>query len=466
MGQISLKEKIGYGFGDMASSMFWKLFGIYLLFFYTDVMGLPAAAVGTLLLITRIWDTLLDPVIGMIADRTQSRFGKFRPYLLYLAIPFGIMGIVTFTVPDLGSQQQLLIYVYGTYSLMMLVYSFINVPYAALLGVISEDPKERNILASFRMGFAFAGSFVALALIEPLISYRGGSTQLSMPQNATAWQWAVGVIAILCVILFLFCFAWVKERVQPIRHTSTTFKTDLRDLLSNRPWVILVVAGIAVLIFNSIRDGAAMYYFRYYIHENEAIQLGRFAINFSTLYLVIGQIANLIGVMMAFPLANKYGKKRCFSIAMGIASILSILFFWMGQYDIVLIFLLQFMISCCAGTVFPLLWSMYADIADYSEWKTGRRATGLIFSSSSMSQKMGWTIGSALTAWLLAAFGFQANQVQEELAQTGIRLMLSWLPAIGSVTALIMIYFYPLSDAEMIRIGTILKEQRRTENAS
>jgi GPH family glycoside/pentoside/hexuronide:cation symporter len=460
MGKISLRERIGYGFGDMASSMFWKLFGIYLLFFYTDVMGLPAATVGTLFLITRIWDTLLDPVIGMIADRTTSKWGKFRPYLLYLAVPFGIMGLITFSVPGPGSSISLLLYIYITYSLMMLVYSFINVPYAALLGVISDDPKERNILASFRMGFAFAGSFIALALIEPLISFKGGSTRMAMPENATAWQWAVGVIACLCVLLFFLCFAWVKERVQPVRQQSASLKTDLRDLIRNKPWYILVAAGMAVLIFNSIRDGAAMYYFRYYIQKNEAVQLGTIAINFSTLYLVVGQVANLIGVMLAFPLANRIGKKACFSLAMGIASVLSVLFYWLGQGDIELIFVLQLLISCCAGTVFPLLWSMYADIADYSEWKTGRRATGLIFSSSSMSQKMGWTFGSALTAWLLAAFGFQANQVQGELAQTGIRLMLSWLPAVGAVIALVMIYFYPLTDAQMNKIGKTLKERR------
>lgn len=455
--KISLKEKVGYGFGDMASSMFWKLFGMYLLFFYTDVMGIAAAAVGTMFLITRIWDTFFDPVVGTLSDRTHSRQGKFRPYILYMALPFGIMGVLTFTTPGYSDTGKL-IYAYITYSVMMMIYSLINVPYASLLGVISADGKERNTLASFRMAFAFGGSLIALALIEPLVNFfsKAGDT----PNLQRGWQLGVAVIALICVILFLLCFAWVKERVQSIPEEPSSLKSDLQDLWKNRPWWILLGAGIAALIFNSIRDGATLYYFKYYIQNIEAFKLGSMSITYSTLYLVLGQGANIIGVILASPVGNKIGKKNTYLGAMLIASVLSILFYWLGKEQLTLIFVFQFLISICAGIIFPLLWSMYADIADYSEWKTGRRATGLIFSSSSMSQKFGWTIGSALTGWLLGAFGFKANEVQAHAVQNGILLMLSFLPAIGSILSILFIAIYPLSEE---RIATISKEleQRR-----
>lgn len=457
--RINLREKIGYGFGDMASSMFWKLFGTYLLFFYTDVFGIAAAAVGTMFLITRIWDTFFDPVVGVIADRTKSKWGKFRPYLLYVAVPFGIIGVLTFTVPSFSGTGMLL-YAYITYSIMMMIYSLINVPYASLLGVISADPKQRNTFASFRMAFAFAGSLIALALIEPLVTIfskkAGGIINLK-----SGWQLAVMVIAAICVLLFILCFSWVKERVQPLKDERSSLKSDVRDLFKNRPWWILLGAGVAALIFNSIRDGATLYYFKYVIQNTEAFKISATVITWSTLYLIVGQGANIIGVILASPVANRIGKKNTFLWAMGTATLLSIIFYWLNAEQIILIFLFQFFISICAGIIFPLLWSMYADIVDYSEWKTGRRATGLIFSSSSMSQKLGWTIGGALTGWLLGAFGFKANVLQGTEVQTGIRLMLSFLPAAGALLSVLFIAWYPLSEKRVIEITGDLQEKRR-----
>lgn len=452
--QITLKEKIGYGFGDMASSMFWKLFGMYLLFFYTDVMGIAAAAVGTMFLVTRIWDTLFDPVVGIMTDRTATRYGKFRPYLLYMALPFGLIGLLTFTAPDFSANGKL-IYAYVTYSVMMMVYSLINVPYASLLGVISPDSKVRNTLASFRMAFAFAGSLIALAMLEPLVAYFSKTNSVQR-----GWQLSVGIIAIICTGLFLLCFAWVKERVKPVQEKPASLKQDFRDLCQNRPWWILLGAGIAALIFNSIRDGATLYYFRYYVTDTGAFTIGGLPFTWSTLYLVTGQAANIIGVVLASPVANRFGKKRTYLGAMLIAAILSILFYGLGNRQLGLIFTFQLLISICAGIIFPLLWSMYADIADYSEWKTGRRATGLIFSSSSMSQKFGWTIGGALTGWLLGAFGFQANAVQGAVAQAGIVSMMSLLPAVGAGLSVMFIAMYPLSEVRVSDITAELAERR------
>ena len=455
---IALKEKIGYGFGDMASSMFWKLFGSYLMIFYTDVFGLSAAVVGTMFLVTRIWDSGFDPLVGIIADRTHSRWGKFRPYLLFLAIPFALIGILTFITPDFNDMGKL-IYAYITYSLMMMVYSAINVPYASLLGVMSSEPKERNTLSTYRMAFAYVGSFIALLLFMPMTNWfsEGHSEQYG-------WMMSVVVIGIICTALFYGCFAWTRERVKPIGTKQSSLKTDLKDLLGNRPWWILLGAGVAALVFNSIRDGATVYYFKYFIVEEDYQTVSMFGFSFvlSGLYLAVGQAANIVGVVLAAPVSNRLGKNKTYMGAMVIATIFSIFFYWLDKGDLLWIFILQVIISICAGSVFPLLWSMYADCADYSELKTGNRATGLIFSSSSMSQKFGWAIGSALTGWLLAYFGFRANEVQSVEAIHGIKLFLSWLPAVGTTLSIIFISLYPLSERRMKEITDELEQKRKS----
>lgn len=458
---IKLTEKIGYGFGDMASSMFWKLFGAYLMIFYTDVFGLPAAVVGTMFLITRIWDSAFDPIVGVVADRTHSRWGKFRPYLLWLAVPFGIIGVLTFVTPD-WSPIGKLVYAYVTYSLMMMIYSAINVPYASLLGVMSPNPKERNILSTYRMTFAYIGSFIALLLFMPLVNFFSGNSK-DLGDQQTGWTMAVVVIAILCIILFFGCFAWTKERVKPIKEAQNPLKEDLKDLFKNKPWWILLGAGVAALVFNSIRDGATVYYFKYFVVEEDYATVSFFGMSFvlSGLYLALGQAANIIGVIAAAPVSNRIGKRNTYMWAMIIATVLSVIFYWFDKEDLIWMFVFQALISICAGSIFPLLWSMYADCADYSELKTGNRATGLIFSSSSMSQKFGWAIGTAITGWLLGFFGFQANAVQSEEAISGIKMFLSFLPAVGTILSVVFISMYPLTEKKMKDITTELECKRQ-----
>lgn len=458
---IKLTEKIGYGFGDMASSMFWKLFGAYLMIFYTDVFGLPAAVVGTMFLITRIWDSAFDPIVGVVADRTHSRWGKFRPYLLWLAVPFGIIGVLTFVTPD-WSPIGKLVYAYVTYSLMMMIYSAINVPYASLLGVMSPNPKEHNTLSTYRMTFAYIGSFIALLLFMPLVNFFSGNSK-DLGDQQTGWTMAVVVIAILCIILFFGCFAWTKERVKPIKEAQNPLKEDLKDLFKNKPWWILLGAGVAALVFNSIRDGATVYYFKYFVVEEDYATVSFFGMSFvlSGLYLALGQAANIIGVIAAAPVSNRIGKRNTYMWAMIIATVLSVIFYWFDKEDLIWMFVFQALISICAGSIFPLLWSMYADCADYSELKTGNRATGLIFSSSSMSQKFGWAIGTAITGWLLGFFGFQANAVQSEEAISGIKMFLSFLPAVGTILSVVFISMYPLTEKKMKDITTELECKRQ-----
>lgn len=462
--KLTIKEKIGYGFGDFASSMFWKIFSVYLLYYYTDVFGISAAVVGTMFLITRIWDTALDPIIGILADRTNTKWGKFRPYLLWVSVPFGIVGILTFTCPEL-SQTGKIIYAYATYTLMMMVYSAINVPYASLMGVMTANIKERTSLSTSRFICAFAGSILVLATAEPLVGFFS-KTKTGLADIQKGWQFTMIVFAVIAIIFFYFTFAWTKERISPPKEQKTSLKEDLKNLATNKPWFILLGAGVSTLIFNSLRDGSAIYYFKYYFHNQEAFQLpfANIAINYSSLYLVLGQAASIVGVIIAKPVSDLIGKKKTFMYAMIIATLLSCIFYFFKEDDVFLIFTFQFLISICAGSIFPLLWSMYADIADYSEWKTGRRATGLIFSSSSMSQKLGWTLGGALTGWMLSMYGFEANVVQSVTTQTGLKIMMSFIPAVGALLSAIFIIFYKLNDSFMINVSNELATRRENSN--
>lgn len=468
--EIKLKEKIGYGLGDAASSMFWKIFGMYALFFYTDVMGITAAAAGTMFLIARVWDSFFDLFVGVMADRTRTRWGRYRPYLLWFAIPFAVMGAITFYAPDFGSSGKL-VYAYITYSLMMIVYSLINVPYASLLGVMSSDSQQRNILSSYRMSFAFIGSFITFMLLQPLVdgfakAFDSESVAklqtLGISTAPIGWTLAVGSIGILCAILFSFCFRWTKERVGSIENTEKgTVKEDLKSLFKNAPWWILVATGLAALLFNAVRDGVAIYYFRDYVRVDYRMAVTGW--DMTTIYFLVGQAANLVGVILAPTLSGKYGKKRTYMIAVALAAIFSVFFFFIPN-QIGWILFMQTIISVCAGYVLPLLWSMFSDIVDYHELKTNRRTSGLIFSSSSMSQKLGWAFGSALTGWVLFMFKYNPELAQQTTETIfGQRLMISLLPAACCVLAFIGMYFYPLSESRVKEIGEELERRRQAQ---
>jgi GPH family glycoside/pentoside/hexuronide:cation symporter len=585
--KISLKEKIGYGFGDAASSMFWKLFGMYIMFFYTDIYGIPAAIVGTMFLITRVGDAVIDPFIGIMADRTETRWGKFRPYLLWMAIPFGIIGVLTFTTPNMGMTGKI-IYAYATYSLMMIIYSMINVPYASLMGVMTSDGKERTTLATFRFIFAFGGSFLVLALFQPLfdgfgtktvsnysepklvhltdstqasaanlyvwngqitselkdkpvdsllfvsakiitkskdafkigvlntttnqyswVNFAAGKDTLGLLRDGstsnvliklssivpketltnpgifkvvyssekdsdvkftkvaikqidykTGFQYAVMVIAIMAVIFFLLTFSWTRERVKPITE-KTKLKDDLKDLTKNMPWFILLGASVSTIFFNTIRDGAAVYYFLYYFKGESSIEItSTTALTISTIYLLLGQAANIVGVVLAKPVSDRIGKKNTFLVAMLFATILSVIFYFVNKSNLYAILGFQFLISINAGIIFPLVWSMYADTADYSEWKNKRRATGLVFSAASMSQKFGASLGIAAVGWIMAMYHYIPNIEQTISTQNGFRMMLSLFPAFGALLAAIFMFIYPLNEKKMKKIATDLAVER------
>ncbi|MBN2805926.1 MAG: MFS transporter, partial [Prolixibacteraceae bacterium] len=317
---------------------------------------------------------------------------------------------------------------------------------------------ERTSFASFRMLFAFGGSILVVLIYQPLVDiFKKGFAE------TTAYQLTMVVIGLMAMVFFLLTFLWTRERISPPKAQQNNLKDDVKNLMKNIPWFILLGAGVMTLIFNSVRDGVALYYFKYYIVDDAAIALSKMTFTFSTLYLVLGQIFNLLGVASAKYVSSKLGKRKTFMFAMIAAAVLSVFFYFCTKELLVFVYVLQALISFCAGIIFPLLWSMYADSADWSEWKTGRRATGLVFSASSMTQKLGWTLGGSITLYLLAFYGFKANVDQSAETIQGLKIMLSIVPAIGALLSGFFMYFYPLDKHMMLQIEQELDERRRAE---
>lgn len=461
-----LKEKIGYGFGDMASSMFWKIFSYYLPFFYSNVFGLSLIDAGVLVLVTRIWDAVSDPMMGVVSDRTSTRWGKYRPYLLWVAIPFSVCGILLFTTPD-WSYGAKLIWAYVTYILMMSVYTGINVPYGAMLGVMSDDPKEKTVFSSFRMFFAYGGSFIALASWEPLCNFFGRGMGMDLQHS---WQFAMITVGVACTVLFLLCFKLTREQITT-RSTVSVGK-DFCSLLSNRPWWLLIGAALSFNLFNTVRGATVVYFFADVIGFDANIYIFSLAILFySGLFLSIGEIANMVGVALTVPIAARLGKKTTFMAVNALLAVLSVAFFFVPvtQSGYWIMLLLQVVISMLTGIMSPLIWSMYADVSDYAELRHHTASTGLIFSSSSMAQKFGGAIGGAAVLWLLGACGYvartadQASAVIEQPAGaiTCLWMLMTFIPAAVAVLAMAVAYFYPLTTSVMDDIVTRLKAQRR-----
>ena len=459
----TLKEKIGYGFGDMASSMFWKIFSAYLPLFYAMVFRLDLEVTAVLMLVTRIWDAVSDPMMGIISDRTSTRWGKYRPYLLWIAVPFAISGVLLFTKPNFGETGNT-VWAFVTYILMMTVYTAINVPYGSMLGVMTEDSDEKTVFSSFRMFFAYGGSFIVLAFWEPLCNFFAGTTG-ELTHNPDAWQYAMMVVGVICVILFVLTFAMTKERVKTTPKT-TSVKADLGSLLHNSPWWILLGGVLFFNFFNAIRYSVIPFYFATLIAKDAALSI--FSVDFlfyAGIFLAVGEVANMIGVAVATPITFKLGKKGTFLWSLFALIALCIAFYYVptsgsGAYWTLMV--LQILVCILTGIVSPLVWSMYADISDYAELKFKTASTGLIFSSSSMAQKFGGAFGASAVMWILAAFGFNTEEgaVQTADAVEGIRLLMSWIPAAVAAISAIFVFIYPLTTKRMREINAELKKIR------
>ncbi len=458
MGKIrtSFGEKVGYGFGDMSSSMFWKIFSYYLPFFYSNIFGLTLDQVALLLVVTRIWDAVSDPMMGVLADRTSTKWGKYRPYLLLMAVPFALSGIFLFSTPA-ATPTVKLVWAYLTYIMMMTAYTGINVPYGAMLGVMTDDSDTKTVLSSYRMFFAYGGSFLALFCWEPLCKVLGGY------DSPDGWQNTMIVIAAFCLILFLLCFRMTKEKLHTVSKVSVG--SDLKSLLKNAPWWILIGAALCSNLFNTVRGSTVAYFFNDVIGQNVHLNLGPLSFLFyAGLFLSIGEVCNMLGVALAVPLSEKLGKKTTYMLSFAALIVFSAIFFYIpaSQSGYLWMIVLQVVISIFTGVISPLVWSMYADVSDFAENRDGTASTGLIFSSASMAQKFGGAFGGFAVMWLLNAFGYNTAQgaVQTPEAIKGLWLLMSWIPAAVAALAVVVVFFYPLTRKRMEAIQTELAAKR------
>jgi GPH family glycoside/pentoside/hexuronide:cation symporter len=423
--------------------------GFWLLFFYTDVYGISAAAAGVIMLIARFWDMAIDPVIGIVSDRTNTRWGKFRPYILFGAVPYAILAILTFTTPNFGETGKI-IYAGTTYVLLMTAYAAINLPYSALGAVMTNDSYERAGLNTYRFIAGFAGQFIVTGLALTLSEFFGKG------DKAQGFQSTLLLFAILSLVFFFLTFKFTKERVAPSKAQDSSISRDFGSLIRNRAWLILAVVGIVSFIMFAIQNAAVAYYFKYYIGNENNVQW----------FNVIGTVALIVALPLSKPLAKRFGNRNVFMGSSLISGLFFILIYIAGPEDLVSIYVFNIIAKMAYAPAVPLLWTMIADAADYGEWKSGRRATGLYFSAAVFAQKAGWGVGAAIAGWVLAMSGFVANAVQTPVAITGIKLLVSIIPGILYMSCAIFMRFYNI-DAKTTEIMKVELEARRsqTENS-
>ncbi len=451
--RLTVKEKLGYGLGDTASHFVWDMVGFWILIFYTDTFGISAAAAGTIMFIARIWDMASDPLMGVISDRTRTRWGKFRPYLLWMAVPYGVLAVLTFSTPDLGPTGKV-VYAAVTYLLLMTAYTAINLPYSALGAVMTADSMERTSLNTYRFICGFGGQLIVTGLALTLAGYFGGG------DDAKGYRLTVTLFAVIAVVLFLVAFRSTRERIQPPPSQRDSLKQDFRVLLRNRPWVILAIVGVVSFVMFALQNLSLAFYFKYYIGREKGVEL----------FNVVGAVALIAALPLAKPLAKRFGKKNVFIGSSLLSGTFFCLLYLPGADSLGWVYALNVLGKMAYAPAVPLLWTMIADAADYGEWTTGRRATGLFFSAATFAQKGGWGLGGALAGWLLAAYGY-VEQVggqaveQTALALTGIKLLISVFPGVLYISCAFVLIFYTLDEATVATMKRELEARRGEEPA-
>lgn len=440
--QLRWSEKIGFGVGDLGFNLYWTTIASFLAAFYTDIFGISAAAAGTMLFVTKIVDAFTDPIMGGIADRTRSRFGKFRPYLLFGGLPMAAAAVLTFTTPDLSDTGKL-IWAYATYTTMMVLYTFLNTPYSALSGVMTSSSQERTTLISTRFFFAFTGGALVNKYTLPLVEKFGAGNDIR------GWQLTMLLYGVVAAMVFCVTFMTTKERITPPPTQNSTPLQDIGDLLKNRPWVVLFFLAMVIMMTITMRAGSAYYYFTYYVERPELLPN----------YLFWQMIAYSVGALCAPLLTRFLDKAKLLMLLMGIVGVLSIGFYFVPKDMIWAMFTLNILISLALGPKSPLTWSMYADTADFNEWKTGRRATAMTFSAATFAQKLGGSLGSAGMLWVLAAIGYVANEAQSGASQNGIALLQTVVPGTFALLAVFVTRFYSLSGNQLSVIQEELEHQ-------
>jgi GPH family glycoside/pentoside/hexuronide:cation symporter len=461
-GVLASRERIAYGLGDFASGLYWQTFMVYLTFFYTDVFGLSALAAGTLLASSRSLDALFDPVMGALADRTRTRWGKFRPYLLWLSPPLALAGVLAFTVPDAAAIR--VGWAWVTFNLLMLVYTGINIPYTALLAVLTPDPVERTALSSIKFVFAFVAKLVVSVAVLPL------SRVLGAGDAALGWQRCFFLIGAVATAAFVITFLETRERVEAPPEQAAHLGHDLRDLSRNGPWLLLVAFNLLSSSSLAVVSSTNLHYFKYYIGA-QTLTLPAFLPGIGgtrvwglealvAAFSTAGGVASVCGVLLLPAFARVVGRKRAFLLLYGVVLACTLSVYWVRPDQILLLFCLSSCVQFTGAPISALLWAMYADTADYAEWKTARRSTGLLFAIVMFAGKQGWALGALVSLGLMSRFGFVANAEQTTESLRGILLLASVVPAAIGALALLLVAFYPLDDARVLQIGQILSQRR------
>ncbi len=483
--KVSMAEKIGYSMGDGSANLVFQMMMMFQLFFYTDVFGIKATAAGMILLVARIFDAFVDPMVGILSDRTETKWGKYRPWVLWTAIPFAVFFVLAFSTPDLSERGKIL-YAGATYIILMSIYSFNNTPYSSIGGVMTNDIKERTSIASVRFVTATIATFIVQGLTLPLVAKFGNGNAKQ------GWHITILLFAIVGLVLMLITFFSCRERIKPIKKEKTTVKQDFKDLVGSKPWKAMFVLTIFLFTTLAMWGSSMSYYFNYFVDKAslyhflsafglEATAGGGamqsvldafgliikpdysnvFAVGFS-LFNMSGQIVTLLGVILLSGwLSRLFGKRNVFLVCLALTALFTALFFLVDSKNVVVIFIINLLKSAAYAPTIPLLWAMMGDVADYNEWHYSRRATGFTFAGIVFALKAGLGIGGAICGKILDSFGFVANQTQTSDAIFGIRLTSSLIPALTFAIGVVALIFYPISKSFNQKVQADLTERRK-----
>lgn len=471
--KLSVKEKVGYSLGDLAANLVFQTLVTYLAYFYTDIYGLDTNHASALMLIVGLVAAFaFNPIIGAIADRTVSKWGKFRPWILFTAVPLGVIALLAFSTPDFSYKGKV-IYAVVTYTLLLLLYAANNLPYSALSGVITGDMKERNSMSAYRFVAVMFAQFFVQVFMLPIIVAAGGGDKAVGIEKVMTW------LAIIGTVMLLITFFTTRERIVPKPEQKSSLKEDLADLFKNRPWVIMLVLTILVFITLAMKGGSYVYYFKNYVDKERLTEFitpilngfSNVGINFFGedpvsagfgLFNAGGIIFMIVGIGFSKRLADKYGKRDVFGVALVISTLFIFLFYFFSSTSVELMFGSQILHGFFYGITIPLLWAMIADVADYSEWKNNRRATAIIFSAMMVGLKTGLSVGNALLTWILGLFNYAANSetAQTATAIEGTKLLVSVFPSIPFLLGAGLLFFYEINKKMETQIENDLKIRR------
>ncbi len=471
--RLSVVEKVGYSLGDLAANLVFQTLITYLAYFYTDIYRLNTQHASAIMLVVGLVAAFaFNPIIGALADRTQSRWGKFRPWVLWTAVPLGVVALLAFSTPDFSYKGKL-IYAVVTYTLLLLLYAANNLPYSALSGVITGNMKNRNSLSAYRFVAVMFAQFFVQVFMLPIIETVGGGDKAAGIETVMTWLAAIGTA------MLLITFFTTRERIVPKPEQKSSLKEDLGDLLKNKPWVIMLVLTTLVFVTLAMKGGSYVYYFKNYVDAESLAgfvspisnALSRLGFNFFGedpvsagfgLFNAGGIIFMIVGITLSKRFADKYGKRDVFGIALFISTLFILAFYLFPPKAVALMFGSQILHGFFYGITIPLLWAMIADVADYSEWKNNRRATGIIFSAMMVGLKVGLSLGSSLLAWILGLYNYLPNSdaVQSDTAIHATKLLVSVFPSIPFLVGAALLFFYEINKQAEVRIESDLKQRR------